>query len=62
MRNIKQKLEWAFGYNMALIPMAAGVLFPFFSVLLNPMLAGAAMALSSLSVVLNSLRLPMFTA
>ncbi len=62
MRNIKQKLEWAFGYDMAFIPMAAGVLFPFFGVLLSPMLVGAAMALSSLSVVLNSLRLRRFTA
>ncbi len=62
MWNIKQTLQWAFGYNMTLIPVAAGVLFPFFGVLFNPMLASAAMALSSLSVVLNSLRLRMFKA
>ena len=57
MRNIKQNLVWAFGYNLALIPVAAGVLFPFFGILLSPMLAGGAMAFSSLSVVLNALRL-----
>jgi len=57
MRNIKQNLGWAFGYNVALIPVAAGVLFPFFGLLLNPILAGAAMAFSSVSVVLNALRL-----
>jgi len=57
MRNIKENLVWAFGYNLALIPVAAGVLFPFFGILLNPMLAGGAMAFSSLSVVLNALRL-----
>ncbi len=62
MRNIKQNLGWAFGYNVALIPVAAGVLFPFFGLLLNPILAGAAMALSSLSVVSNSLRLRTFRA
>ncbi len=62
MRNIKQNLGWAFGYNVALIPVAAGVLFPFFGLLLNPILAGAAMALSSLSVVTNSLRLRTFEA
>jgi len=57
MRIIKQNLFFAFFYNSALIPVAAGVLFPFFGVLLNPIFAGAAMALSSISVVLNSLRL-----
>ncbi len=62
MRNIKQNLGWAFGYNVALIPVAAGILFPFFGLLLNPILAGAAMALSSLSVVSNSLRLRTFKA
>ncbi len=62
MRNIKQNLGWAFGYNLALIPVAVGVLFPFLGLLLNPMLAGGAMALSSLSVVSNSLRLRTFKA
>lgn len=57
MRNIKENLAWAFGYNVALLPVAAGLLFPFFGVLLNPMLAGGAMAFSSVSVVLNALRL-----
>ena len=57
MRNIRENLLWAFGYNLALIPVAAGVLFPFFGILLSPMLAGGAMAFSSLSVVLNALRL-----
>lgn len=60
MRNIKQNLGWAFGYNVALIPVAVGMLFPFFSLLLNPILAGGAMALSSLSVVSNALRLSAF--
>jgi Cu+-exporting ATPase len=60
MRNIKQNLGWAFGYNVALIPVAVGMLFPFFSLLLNPILAGGAMALSSLSVVSNALRLRAF--
>jgi len=62
MRNIKQNLLWAFGYNVALIPIAAGVLFPFLGLLLSPILAGAAMAFSSVSVVLNSLRLRGFRA
>lgn len=57
MRNIKQNLFWAFGYNLLLIPVAMGVLFPFFGILLSPMFAGGAMALSSLSVVTNALRL-----
>lgn len=57
LRNIKQNLFWAYVYNIVLIPVASGVLYPAFGVLLNPILAGAAMALSSVSVVLNSLRL-----
>lgn len=57
MKNIRQNLFWAFGYNVVLIPVAMGALYPFFGVLLNPMLAGAAMAFSSVSVVANALRL-----
>ncbi|MBI2674136.1 MAG: heavy metal translocating P-type ATPase [Candidatus Yanofskybacteria bacterium] len=57
MRIIKQNLFWAFFYNSAFIPVAAGVLYPFFGILLNPIFAGAAMAFSSISVVFNSLRL-----
>ncbi len=57
MRNIRQNLFFAFAYNAAGIPIAAGVLFPFFGVLLSPIVASAAMALSSVSVVGNALRL-----
>ena len=57
MRNIRQNLFWAFAYNVVLIPVAAGVLYPLFGVLLSPVLAGAAMALSSVTVVSNALRL-----
>jgi len=57
MRVIRQNLIWAFGYNVVLIPVAMGALYPAFGVTLNPALAAGAMALSSVSVVLNSLRL-----
>jgi Cu+-exporting ATPase len=60
-RNIKQNLFWAFFYNIILIPVAAGVLYPFYGVLLNPMLAAAAMGLSSVTVVTNALRLKRFS-
>ncbi|WP_017717058.1 heavy metal translocating P-type ATPase [Kamptonema formosum] len=62
LRNIRQNLLFAFGYNAAGIPVAAGILFPFFGWLLNPILAGAAMAFSSVSVVTNALRLRQFQA
>src|ERR1043166_3358324 len=57
MRNIKQNLFWAFVYNSVGVPIAAGVLYPFFGVLLSPMLAAAAMSFSSVSVIANALRL-----
>ena len=57
MRNIRQNLFWAFGYNVLLIPVAAGILYPLFGVLLSPVLAAAAMALSSVFVLFNALRL-----
>ena len=57
MRNIYQNLVWAFGYNVALIPVAAGVLYPAFGLLLSPVFAAGAMALSSVSVLTNALRL-----
>ena len=57
MRNIRENLVFAFGYNALGIPVAAGVLYPAFGLLLSPVFAGAAMALSSVSVVTNALRL-----
>jgi Cu+-exporting ATPase len=57
MRVVRENLAWAFGYNVILIPVAMGVLFPVAGILLNPGLAAAAMAMSSVSVVVNSLRL-----
>ncbi|WP_424967835.1 heavy metal translocating P-type ATPase [Dinoroseobacter sp. S375] len=57
LRNIRQNLGWAFGYNAALIPVAAGVLYPAFGILLSPIFAAGAMALSSVSVLSNALRL-----
>ena len=57
MRTMKQNLFWAFVYNVVGIPIAAGVLYPAFGILLSPILASAAMAFSSVSVVSNSLRL-----
>lgn len=60
LRNIKQNLFWAFIYNTILIPVAAGILFPFFGILLNPMFAAAAMGMSSVTVITNALRLKKF--
>ena len=60
-RNIKQNLFWAFFYNAIGIPVAAGVLYPVFHILLNPMIGAAAMSFSSVSVVSNALRLRFFT-
>ncbi|MDA1067673.1 MAG: copper-translocating P-type ATPase [Verrucomicrobia bacterium] len=57
MRNIRQNLFFAFVYNTAGIPLAAGILYPFFGILLSPMIAGAAMSFSSVSVIANALRL-----
>jgi len=60
LRNIKQNLFGAFIYNIAGVPLAAGVLYPFFGLMLNPVIAGAAMAFSSLTVVSNANRLRLF--
>jgi Cu+-exporting ATPase len=57
MRNIRQNLWWAFGYNSVGVPIAAGVLYPFLGILLSPMIAAAAMSFSSVSVITNALRL-----
>ena len=57
MSNIRQNLFFAFVYNAAGVPIAAGVLYPFFGILLSPIIAAAAMALSSVSVIANALRL-----
>jgi Cu+-exporting ATPase len=57
MRNIRQNLVWAFIYNVLGVPVAAGVLYPFVQILLSPMIASAAMSLSSVSVIANALRL-----
>jgi Cu+-exporting ATPase len=57
MRNIRQNLFFAFIYNAIGIPVAGGLLYPFFGILLSPMIAGAAMSLSSVSVIGNALRL-----
>jgi Cu+-exporting ATPase len=57
MRNIRQNLFFAFVYNALGIPIAAGLLYPFFGLLLSPIIAGAAMSLSSVSVIANALRL-----
>jgi Cu+-exporting ATPase len=57
MRNIRQNLFWAFAYNVLGIPLAAGVLYPFTGTLLSPMIASAAMSFSSVTVIVNALRL-----
>jgi len=60
-RNVRENLAWAFGYNVVLIPVAAGVLYPAFGILMSPIFAGFAMAMSSVSVLANALRLRGFT-
>lgn len=60
MKNIKQNLLWAFAYNAALIPVGAGILYPLYGVLLDPIVAAGAMSISTVTVVLNALRLDRF--
>ena len=60
MKNIRENLFWAFIYNVIGIPLAAGLLYPSYGLLLNPMVAALAMSLSSVSVVMNALRLNLF--
>jgi len=57
MANIRQNLIFAFGYNALGVPIAAGILYPLFGIVLSPMIAAAAMSLSSISVIINALRL-----
>jgi Cu+-exporting ATPase len=57
MKNIRQNLFFAFIYNTAGVPIAAGILYPYFGILLSPIIAAAAMSFSSVSVILNALRL-----
>jgi cation transport ATPase len=57
MKNIRQNLFFAFAYNFIGVPIAAGILYPWFGILLSPMIASAAMSLSSVSVIANALRL-----
>ena len=59
-RNIHENLAWAFGYNFLLIPVSAGAFYPAFGILMSPVFSGFAMALSSVSVVTNALRLRRF--
>jgi Cu+-exporting ATPase len=57
MRNIRQNLFWAFAYNAAGVPLAAGILYPLTGLVLSPMIASAAMSFSSVTVIMNALRL-----
>ncbi|MEE1574520.1 MAG: HAD-IC family P-type ATPase, partial [Candidatus Neomarinimicrobiota bacterium] len=57
MKNIRQNLFWAFAYNLLGVPIAAGILYPFFGILLSPIIAAAAMSFSSVTVIGNALRL-----